>query len=204
MLIFDIETRANKDALQYIEEPSAPANYKDPDKISAYIENKREEQIERAALDPDYGEIIAIGTMNLMNAKVETFLGGGDMEPLLLAEFWDMYQYHGGKSCGYNIIGFDFPYILRRSMALNVLPTIRPDLRKYQTYPTLDLMGVLYNWGQAKSLKWVCERYGIENPLPDLDGSKVAEMDSETLRAYVENDVQITYKLYTLMKGIYF
>jgi hypothetical protein len=48
-------------------------------------------------------------------------------------------------------------------------------------------MAILYNWRTARGLKWVCKRYGIDNPLPDLDGSKVAEMDRETLRKYLDN-----------------
>jgi hypothetical protein len=79
-----------------------------------------------------------------------------------------------------------------------------PRLAKYQTYPTIDLMGVLYNWGQAKGLKWVCKRYGIENPLPDLDGSKVKDMDQETLIKYSINDVKLIVDLYKKMDGIYF
>lgn len=201
MLVIDIETRANKDAIRYLEEPTAPGNYKDPVKIEAYIAEKKQDMIERAALDADYGEIVAIG-FKKGNTPVESVLDVEEQH--ILQHFWMMFADSGGEVCGYNILGFDLPYILRRSMALGVMPTMNPDLRKYQTYPTLDLMGVLYNWGQAKSLKWVCQRYGIDNPLPDLDGSKVAEMDSYTLRAYVENDVMITYHLYLLMKGIYF
>jgi len=77
-------------------------------------------------------------------------------------------------------------------------------MAKYRTEPTIDLMGILYNWGQAKSLKWVCKRYGINNPLPDLDGSKVKDMDAETLRAYSANDVYLVVQLYEKMQGVYF
>jgi hypothetical protein len=65
-------------------------------------------------------------------------------------------------------------------------------------------MGILYNWGQAKGLKWVCKRYGIDNPLPDLDGSMVNGMDIETLRAYSANEVRLVQQLYKKMSGIYF
>ena len=40
--------------------PSAPSNYKDEDKIAAYIAEKQAESLKTAALDPDYGKIIAI------------------------------------------------------------------------------------------------------------------------------------------------
>ncbi len=40
ILFFDIETTANPDALSLLPEPSAPANYKDADKIALYVSEK--------------------------------------------------------------------------------------------------------------------------------------------------------------------
>ncbi len=204
MLFFDIETECNPDAIQHMPEPTAPGNYKDEAKIAAYIEEKRQEQIQRAALDADYGRITAIGIKMNATTKSESFMNNGDMEDVIIREFWDAYKYHHGQSCGYNIIGFDLPYLMRRSFALGIKPSVMPDLRRYQTQPTLDLMAILYNWGTAKGLKTVCQLYGINNPLPDLDGSQVAGMDTETLRAYVENDVNLVYELHQKMSGVYF
>ena len=52
-------------------------------------------------------------------------------------------------------------------------------------------------------MKWVSKRYGIDNPLPELDGSKVADMDRETLRKYAANDVHLVIELYRRMCGVY-
>jgi len=206
MLFFDIETTANPEAIGLLPEPTAPSNYKDADKIAAYIEAKRAEQVEKAALDPDTGQVVAIsaqfdsgvlGYWTLMTDDIVT-------EKFIIEEFWQTFMIHSAESCGYNIIGFDLPYLMRRSMALGIEVPMRPVLAKYRTEPTCDLMGILYNWGPAKSLKWVCKRYGIPNPLPDLEGSQVADMDADTLRAYVENDVNLVVQLYEKMKGIYF
>jgi hypothetical protein len=49
----------------------------------------------------------------------------------------------------------------------------------------------------------VCKRYGIDNPLPDLDGSMFAEMDAETKRKYSGNDIHLTIGLLKRMAGIY-
>ena len=212
MIIFDIETRANKEALGFLPEPQAPSNYKDEAKIKAYVEEKRIEQVDKAALDPDYGEIIAIGiafldpfygrTGNLKSEEYMTHYHFSEVE--MINRFWECYRKNNSCSCGYNIIGFDLPYLLRRSFALGIQPLTIPDLRRYQTHPTLDLMMVLYNWQNFKGLKFVAERYGILNPLPELNGSMVADMDYETLHAYVRNDVLMTYYLYKKMKGVYF
>ena len=60
ILFFDIETEVNSDAVEFIQVPSAPSNYKDQEKIAAYIAEKQAEALKTAALDPDYGKIIAI------------------------------------------------------------------------------------------------------------------------------------------------
>lgn len=204
MLFFDIETQANKEAIKFMPKPEAPSNYKDEAKIAAYIEAKQQEQIERAALDADYGKIIALGYKvddQPVEAALVTSVGLREIDVLHL--FWGLLAEQRGECCGYNIIGFDLPYILRRSFALGVKPKVLPNLRKYQTYPVCDLMGILYNWGQAKGLKLVAARYGLDNPLPDLDGSQVNAMDAETLERYVKNDVNLVYQLYQKMRGVY-
>lgn len=204
ILFFDIETEVNSDAVEFIQVPSAPSNYKDQEKIAAYIAEKQAEALKTAALDPDYGKIIAIAMS-----------GDPDLEPIVIdnydysekeivEQFWLYYQEYNGYSCGYNIINFDLPYIMRRSFDLGVKASIIPFLAKYRVEPTTDLMGILFNWGQAKGLKWVCKRYGIENPFEGLDGSMVQDMDIATLRAYVANDVKLVQQLYKKMSGIYF
>ena len=205
ILFFDIETEGNPEVYDIMPEPTAPANYKDADKIAAYIAEKKAEQQTMAALDADYGRIIAIGMQLGLNSNPISYtVNDHYSETEGIRIFWENFAKAHGVSCGYNIIGFDLPYILRRSFALGVKPSIIPNLAKYQTYPTIDLMGILYNWGQAKGLKWVCKRYGIENPLPDLDGSKVKDMDQETLIKYSINDVKLIVELYKKMDGIYF
>ena len=207
MLFFDIETEANPDAIQFMPEPQAPGNYKDEAKIAAYIAEKKAEQVERAALDADYGRIVAIGVKQdnkLIQSWVDGDKGQYYDERQIILWFWDVFNDHNGECCGYNITGFDLPYLMRRSFALGIKPPMIPDLRRYQTYPTLDLMMVLYGWQNFKGLKFVAERYGLDNPLPELDGSQVATMDADTLRAYVENDVNLVYQLYKRMEGVYF
>lgn len=206
ILFFDIETAAHPDAVAFMPEPTAPANYKDADKIAQYIAEKKAEQTAQAALDADYGKIISISLQGGLSDPVRVRLLGDEnaqTEKDLIRWFWHAYHMAGGCSCGYNIIGFDLPYLMRRSFDLGICVPVQPHLAKYQTYPTIDLMGILYNWGSAKGLKWVCKRYGIPNALPDLDGSQVNTMDRETLRAYSGNDVTLVVELYKRMRGIY-
>ena len=215
ILFFDIETAPDLDAVAALPEPKAPGNLKDPVKITQAIEEKKAEQAANAALDPDTAQITAIAMAAggvTETPEVFAYLIGDEQTPdekTLLALFWEKLAACGYRACGYNIIGFDFPMILRRTMALGVIPTPPLpfggiQLAKYRMQPILDLMGVLYNWDKARGLKWVCKRHGIPNPLPDLNGSMVGEMDRDTLRKYVANDVQLVVELYRRMAGVYF
>jgi predicted PolB exonuclease-like 3'-5' exonuclease len=206
ILFFDIETSVNPEAVALLPDPSAPANYKDADKISQYITEKKAEQLAQAPLDADLGKVIAISLQRGLENAVEVRLTGDEetrTEPELIRWFWDAFASCEGRCCGYNIIGFDLPYLLRRSFDLGISVPLQPQLARFRSEPTIDLMAILYNWGTARGLKWVCKRYGIENPLPELDGSKVAEMERETLRKYAANDVHLVIELYKRMCGVY-
>lgn len=216
ILFFDIETKPNIDALNNAPDFSAPSNYKDPEKIDDYIQAKLSAWEEKAALDPDYGYISSISTVIGFEDYPAALMSTVLTEDAVIRKYWEIYDMATGY-CGFNVISFDFPYLLRRSMALGIkLPThfdhvlqtnvFDPiDLRRYRSWPVIDLMQILYNWSpNAKGLKKVCEIYGIDNPLPQLDGSQVGEMDTETEEAYVNNDVGMVRELYKLMKGVYF
>lgn len=219
ILFFDIETEAHSGALQYMDDPAPPSNYKTEEAITKYVTEKKIEMVEKAALDPDYGRISAISM--LLNGKKTTMITSkpetlGDYQPVesspdsletaMIRRFWDELSMCRNNCCGYNILSFDLPYLMRRSfdLAIRSTPIHSNALAKYRTVPVLDLMAILFNWGQAKSLKWVAKRYGLENPLPDLDGSMYATMDEETRIKYVENDVNLIVQLYEKMSGIYF
>lgn len=211
ILFFDIETIANR--AQYtramaIEPPEPDGRAKNPDSIAASIEKKTEQAWDRAALNADLSSIYSIGYSIGLDASVKVLVLDEDgTEEQLLADFWEAYARCDGRSAGYNIIGFDFPFLLRRSFALNVRPTLIPDLRKYQISPTLDLMQVFANWDVRafRSLKWIASFYRLPmlEGAEGLDGSQVAGMDPATVRLYQESDVRLVRALFERMNGVY-
>lgn len=105
---------------------SAPANYKDPEKIAANIAEQRTEWLQRAALSPLTGKIVAIG---FKKPKEDPLLMVEDSESQMLRYFWMRYEDASdtmSQFIGHNILGFDLPFIIRRSWAhgIPVPPTV--------------------------------------------------------------------------------
>ena len=207
LMVFDIETEANEDACKQMPDPKAPANYKDEEKIATYVAEKKAEMLSSAALDADLNKVVCISLRHGVEGETKVLMVGDEATPdekSLLTAFWSHFAYCNGQTVGFNTLGFDFPVLMRRSFDYGIkLPCPPPVLAKYRNEPTTDLMGILFNWDKSKGLKWVCKRYGIDNPLPDLDGSMFAEMDVETKRKYSGNDIHLTIGLLKRMAGIY-
>jgi DNA polymerase elongation subunit (family B) len=204
-LFLDIETIARPGAEVLLEEPQAPANYKDATKIEAYIAEAKAKQREKMALDMDCCEIVTIGVAEsdldaCANASGDRFkLNERDM----LARFWEYVELPMNPLVvGYNI-AFDLRVLYRRSFILGIEPTVRWEYRKYQKSPVLDLMQVLYDWGDVpyRSLKHACKMCGI--PEPTGDGADVGAMSPEQRIAHCKSDVEATRNLYNKGRGYY-
>lgn len=116
--IFDVETSALP--LEQIEkfmpifEPSKVL--KDPDKIKADIEKKKQDWLDDAALHATTGRILAIGIIN--DEKLEIL---HDMEERdMLTKFWARFLISNDSFAGHNIRGFDLPFMIRRSFILGL------------------------------------------------------------------------------------
>lgn len=124
-------------------------------------------------------------------------------ERYILGKFWQLMKQCRGRCCGYNISGYDIPFIMRRSMAVGVLPTMIPNLAKFRTEPITDLMMILYNWYGYKGLKTVAAIYNLEVLAEGIDGSQVAGLTPDELERYQKSDVYLVQQLYAMMDGYY-
>jgi predicted PolB exonuclease-like 3'-5' exonuclease len=195
-LVFDIETVALPEAAEYIEPATAPANYKDAEKIAAYCAAKDADAVSRCALDPDLCRIVSVGWMDTfagLGSDINVFSCHDDAERSVLQEFWR--RVRTVQVVGYNCIGFDLPVMLRRSMYLGVKPSLGPsDLNKYRMGKVLDLMQLLSFSGALKyrSLDFYCTRLGLD--VPDEHSGKdigalYAAGDWEAIEAHCRADV---------------
>jgi len=212
-LFFDIETQANPEALDSAPEPKAAGNLKDPEKIAADIAAKKTELIEKAALDPDYGKILSVGWATDPDSKEMTVLVTGEKdsqdneltESMVIDLFWSALDNCNGNCVGFNILSFDLPYMMRRSMALGIRPLNMVKLIRYYTEPITDLYPILYHWQPyGKGLKAIAKLYGLNVLANEVDGSMVATLTTEELIKYQVSDVYLTQQLYNKMNGIYF
>lgn len=158
---------------------------------------------DKDALSPLKGRIICIAYKFNDN---ETQAVYDDDEAALLAGFFDDLNKHPSILVGYNIIGFDIPFVLFRSLALGVRAShvIPRDLKPWSK-EVFDCMKMLPSVGN-KFLKLgdVCESMALDNPKDAVSGSGVGELYKEgrldEIVEYCKKDVDSTYELYKKMK----
>lgn len=201
-LIFDIETAPlpiqTIKALGIMPTFKAPANYKDPEKIKAKEAEHEAEVIERAALDPTIATICAIGYVNADGTK-DMFFGD---EKTILIDFWGRVKEVVNRMhrlVGFNICGFDLPFIIRRSWihGIPVSDAIRRG-RYWNDNYVLDLAELwkLGNYGDSISLDRLSKVLGIgQKSGSGKDFHKLLEEDREKALEYLKTDLELTFRL---------
>lgn len=158
------------------------------------------------SLDPERCRIAALGYA-VGDGEVQGIAVDEQMpEDELLRLVWNILK-RGWKAnspiVGYNVIAFDLPVIMVRSILLGVTPTRSVDLRKYGNPDMVDLMVARFPSGRRKSLKTLAEQYDIEAPCPDKDGSDVLAMTPAERTEYVKSDVVVTRALHRRFRGYF-
>lgn len=197
--VVDIEATSIDGAVDFLEAVEAPANYKDEAKINAYREEARKAQLTKCALDPDLARVVAIGIADPVTSKVDVLTANTVTEELeMLTAAWSLLR---GQTTivGYNVLGYDLPVLLRRSLYLSVpAPSIQID--KYRHPSVIDLMQVLSFNGAIKfrGLKFYAKRFGL--PMNDaINGADVPALVAagkwDDVCAHVRSDVDVTLAL---------
>lgn len=222
MLIVDIETRRCDASLQLYNEHvpvRVPAHYKKEDTIARFQQSQAIKRQEHAALLPWTGRIVSIAygfvawaeekspvVRELVCSKrVDAGLDPND-EPSLLRSFWSLVRdYSALPLIGYNLLGFDIPFIVLRSMVHGVQPSRKLSMARFRTDEVFDMMMWLANWDLRQVLKLdvACTLLGIENPLPGVDGSQVEDMSEKELAKYGTAEIDKLFALYQRMEAFY-
>lgn len=196
MIVFDIETGplARAEIEPLCPEFEAPSNYANPDKIAAYVEAKREEWFSRAALSALTGRVLAIGYQ--AGDGFGCFATGDEGEDI--AGFWDLMTDNGAitnRIVGFNILGFDIPFLVRRSWKLGIPVPYSLFRGRWANEALIDLMDV-WKCGcrdQSVSLRALARFLGVGDKTGQgKDFADLLERDREAALAYLENDVRLT------------
>lgn len=188
-LIVDIECVGIDTASDFLEPVEAPSNYKDPQKIAAYIEEATAKQVERCGLDPDLCRIVALGHGESDGKDNVIICRDEETEAAALTAFWKHVTNVAGVTrtlVSFNGFGYDLPVLMRRSQYLGV-PFPLLNLDRYRS-PHIDLMQRL-TWNgaiKAHSLKFYAARFGMPI-LDETDGSQIAQLVKDGNWAAVEN-----------------
>lgn len=210
-IVFDIETgpRPWEEIEQYWDESSVKlGQLKDPAKIQEKIEIERVEFLEKAALSPITGKVLAIGYR-----RADKYLIDDRPEALQLKQFWqNAAKALGDRTTmvGHNIYGFDLPFLVRRSWVLGIpVPAGMIDKDRYWHSIFVDTM-----------VRWTCGKYGEWCKLdtlgrlfcvgqkPDgIDGADFHRLwhgnqaERKKAKEYLRNDLDLTWAV-ALRMGI--
>lgn len=190
-IVFDLETVAIDGVEQYIK---APRNYKDPEKIATYLEEKAE----MASLDIDLCRIVAIGYQHPDEDEPTVYATPDEKtEAEALTRFWK--RVGNRQLLGFNCVQFDVPLAMRRSLYLDIpYPPLFVTRFKHPTIQ--DLMQILSYDGLQKyhGLQFYGQRFGIVNDDP-FDGGDIADLVRkgrwEDVAAHCRYDVKLTLAL---------
>jgi predicted PolB exonuclease-like 3'-5' exonuclease len=214
-IVFDLETGPLAEGeLSALLPPFDPAevktgNLKDPAKIAEKIAeaemNHRRDFVERAALDPLTGRVIAIG-MVLVDGGQDYKEGkfsiiGHEDEARMLREFWELTRGEMGRlnpMIGFNILNFDLPFLIRRSWKHRVAVPFGIRRGRYWGDQVVDLRELwkLGDYQARGSLDSVARHLGVGGK--NGDGKAFAELwqsDRPKAEAYLRNDLELTAKV---------
>lgn len=166
-----------------------------------YLNGKDEEKSERLIVGNEEHDV------NFVSYGVSD--GIESAERRMIEQIWHILSKVQGRLITYNGRRFDLPFLMLRSLVLNV-PISRYHLKNRFDYNShLDVMDVLafHGIGRFSSLDFVCRRLGIPTPKGILDGSRVEEYfydgRYEEIATYNFYDVWATTALYDRILKIF-
>lgn len=182
-----------------------------------------EEEYRKTACDANFGRILCIGYSEQDEKGV--ILRHGcfgwrqatmDFEPderIILGEFWQfMSDFNLVRDIiiGHNILDFDLPFIVQRSIVRGVRPTVDFYFGKYRRAPIFDTMRVwdCWKWGNSTSLKKLAYALGLECPKAGgVSGENIYEAFCEgrfeEIYRYCMRDVKVTRNVWRKMNFTY-
>ena len=160
----------------------------------------------KSAFDGTFSRIVCIGLLEFsdqMEARsAVAWYGGNERE--LLRQFWArLAQDRPGLFITHNGLGFDLPFIKKRSIINQVKPSLEINLAKFRTEPVYDTMAIWSNWDTRGWVKLDVLARALQVETKSGSGEQVAEMwekgQGRELALYCLQDTYVTYACYSRM-----
>ena len=220
MLVIDIETKPQSiEKLKSIFIPKSKEEFVGaqrwrPDTIEAkyaeYLETAFEDFVCDAALNASTGEVCAIGYLKSGDVRIEVAKTPVP-EAMLIARFWEAVKdsiWTGRHIVGHNLIGFDLPFLIRRSWILGVhVPDCVFTDRRYFNPLFQDTMQCWCFGRQGyASLDLVARALGVGRKPSDMKPADFArlivgnEQEQQQAVDYLSNDLYLTHDIANRMR----
>lgn len=218
-ILLDIETwpamtpEMEADIMAEIEaEVKAPANYKDPEKIRAYVEEAKAKAktkaIEKAALSPLTGAValVTLAEVRGTDRDVEQFCAPAmSDESACLTDVlsWLSIRDRGHQIVTFNGSRFDLPYLSVRAMARRItspwpIPRAKDYHRHLDLFDALGGLGSLDRYARAILGRGKGEVTGAD--VPRLWAGSAA--DQERVRQYARDEMGLLVDIYRAWRAV--
>jgi predicted PolB exonuclease-like 3'-5' exonuclease len=175
-MILDIETIPDQNLPEELKPVFDKGRLVDPDKIAKAEQDFNDDMIKKLSVNPMTCQIVSLQFKTsiesgfVQDAKFPVIVND---ETAMLEQFWNEAM-TTKLFVGHNILGFDLPVIMIRSMVLGIKPSIKIPMAKYRAQPVYDTMQILGGWSKYISLDDALIRLGL--PVKTGHGSDVYQM----------------------------
>jgi DNA polymerase elongation subunit (family B) len=165
-----------------------------------------EKEYEKCVFDGTFSRIVCIGLFILKDDRSpeETIAWYGPNEKKILQEFWNrLGAVRPELIITHNGLGFDLPFLKKRSIINQVKPSIDLNLAKFRSKPVFDTMAEWSNWDVRSyaTLDVLARALGVETK--SGSGEQIAGMwdrgEWEAIANYCLQDIYVTYACYCRM-----
>ena len=165
-----------------------------------------DEQYAKSSFDGTFSQIVCIGLLEFSDQMeprgAVAWYGANERD--LLRQFWTrLTQDRPTLFVTHNGLGFDLPFIKKRSMIHQVKPSMDINLAKFRTEPVYDTMAIWSNWDTRGWVKLDVLARALNVETKSGSGEQVAEMWGKgqglELARYCLQDTYVTYACYCRM-----
>ncbi|SLM49351.1 conserved protein of unknown function [Nitrospira japonica] len=189
-------------------DPAQASDEMDLFTAGAAAERRRieDEQYAKSAFDGTFSAIVCIGLLEFSDQLeprgAVAWYGSNEQE--LLRQFWSrVAQARPSLFITHNGLGFDLPFIKKRSIIHQVKPAFDVNLAKFRTDPVYDTMAIWSNWDQRGWVKLDVLARALNVETKSGSGDQVAQMwekgQGQELALYCLQDTFVTYACYCRM-----